>query len=1100
MRLPFPRSLAQCGLLALLPALLAAQEPATISGRVTDQGGSALSAVTVTLSELGVGTLTRDDGHFVIVVPGARVARQSVVISARRVGYKPRTARITIVSGSMTQDFALESNPLQLGEVVVTGAGTATEVEKLGNVRNNVSSDLIVKSNESNLVNALAGKAPNVQVSSSAGDPGASSSIHIRGLRTLNGTAEPLFIVDGVPVDNSSFSTSNLNPIDSPGGETEGTSQPNRVSDFNPNDIENVEILKGAAAAAIYGARAANGVILITTKRGKGGQTKYGLRSSYTNDDVTRKYPLQTSYSQGLGNVSRVPGSCNNISTSSCRRSWGAKVTGPVYDHASEAFTTGHQADNNLTASGGSDRTLFYLAAGYNGNRGVFVGPNNYYNKATTRLNASHKLTDGFTLGGNFASSDARGHFTQRGNNVNGLLLGLFRTPPEFNNNPYLDPTSGLHRSYRLQTPGPETAGKDRGFNNPFYTLNEELNSSQTSHSYGNVNAEYLANAWLKFNYTLGGDYSNDERLEGCPAECSDVGAGGRVVQGKLTNYQIDHNLTGTAHYQLNNNFAGTFTAGQNLNAREFRSLGIVGRQLIAARPFLPSNTIRQDPTYNYETYIHNSSFFGQTTLDLYDQLYLTGALRFDGSSTFGNTAKYNKFPKASAAWNFTKLYQPRGLTYGKLRFSYGQAGNEPNPYATSFVYSSNSILNGVSQGTGLDPIQSGQAGVVFGAKKGIETLNPERTRETEFGADFGLLGDRADVSITSYDAKTTDVILSTPLAPSSGYTYQFKNAGVFSNKGVEVSVNLRPITNQKLAWEIGAGWARNRSNVISLAGAEFLYIDNGFGSPVAKEGEELGVAFTTGLVRCGVSPDGALGDGSSLKALCGTAPKGALYIDDGSHCSSNPGMPCGDDNNRVLANPNPRWTGNVHSSLKLGVLTFSGLVDIKHGGDVYNGSKGALWSYGTHAETENRAICTSRSNSKCTGNVHAFGDADWYPGLVGGPGSGLKIPIGENWYRGPVAACPFTGYAEQCFEDGGYVKLREVSVAWSATGAWVSRTLGLTSLDLRVAGRNLKTWTKYTGLDPETNIAQGLAKIPGSDYFNLPQSRSVVFSVGLNR
>lgn len=1084
-------------LLAILSSIAAAQEGATVTGRVTGEGGLPLASVTVALQDIGVGTLTRDDGRYTLVLPSARVNRQLATLTARRVGYKPRSVRIMLVPGAITQDFALETNPLQLGEVVITGAGTSTEVEKLGNVRNNVSAELITKSNEPNLVTALAGKAPNVQVSASSGDPGASSSIHIRGLRTLNGTAEPLFIVDGVPVDNSSFSTSNLNPIDSPGGETEGTSQPNRVSDFNPNDIENVEILKGAAAAAIYGARAANGVILITTKHGKGGQTKYGLRSSYSNDDVTRKYPLQTTYGQGLGN--KASGPCNSIGVSKCRRSWGAQLSGPVYDHASEAFTTGHMADNVLTASGGNDRTLFYLSGGYNSNRGVFVGPNNYYNKATARLNASHKLADAFTLGGNFAYSDARGHFTQRGNNVNGLLLGLYRTPPEFSNLPYLDPVSGLHRSYRLQSPGPETAGQDRGFNNPFYTLYEELNQAQTGHSYGNVNAEYLANNWLRFNYTLGADYANDERLEGCPAECSDVGAGGRVVQGKLTTYQIDHNLTATARYTVNENVGGSVTLGQNLNAREFRSLGIVGRQLIATRPFLPSNTIRQDPTYNFETYIHNESYFGQATVDLYNQLYLTAALRNDGSSTFGSSNNRNYFPKASAAWNFTNVYKPSFLTFGKLRFSYGQAGNEPNPYATSFAYTNSAIINGVSQGTGLDPVQSSRGGVYYGAKKGIESLKPERTRETEFGVDFGFLRDLGDLSITAYDAKTTDVILSSPLAPSSGYIFQFNNAGVFDNKGVEISLNLRPITRENLAWDIGLGWARNRSNVLSLAGAKFLFIDNGFGSPVAMEGQELGVAYSTGLVRCGVSPNGAV-PGVDLAKACGSAPVGALYIDDGKNCSSNPGMPCGDDNNRVLANPNPRWTGNVHSTLKIGKFSFSGLLDIKKGGDVYNGTKGALWSYGTHQETENRAICTGRNNSQCTGNVHAFGDPDWYPGAVAGPGAGLKIPIGENWYRGPVAACPFTGYQEQCFEDGGYVKLREVSVAYTTTAAWVSRLMGLSSLDLRVAGRNLKTWTRYTGLDPETNVAQGLAKIPGSDYFNLPMSRSIVFTVGLNR
>ena len=251
--------------LVLLPALASAQQTATITGRATGDAGAPLAAVTITIPELGVGTLTRDDGRYAITVPGARVAGQTVTLSARRVGFKPKLARVLIAPGTITQDFLLEANPLQLGEVVVTGAGTSAEAQKLGNVRNSVSAELIVKSNEPNLVQALAGKAPNVQVAQSSGDPGAASHIQIRGLRTLNGNTEPLFVVDGVPVNNSTFSTTNLNPVDAGGvnlagqengGELEGTSAPNRLMDINPNDIENVEILKGAAAAAIYGARA----------------------------------------------------------------------------------------------------------------------------------------------------------------------------------------------------------------------------------------------------------------------------------------------------------------------------------------------------------------------------------------------------------------------------------------------------------------------------------------------------------------------------------------------------------------------------------------------------------------------------------------------------------------------------------------------------------------------------------------------------------------------------------------------------------------------------------------------------------------------------
>jgi TonB-linked SusC/RagA family outer membrane protein len=1115
MRHTFRRSWAQLGLLVILPAAVAAQEGATISGRVTGESGVALSAATVAITELGLGALTRDDGRYVIVVPAARMPRQPITVTARRVGYKPKSLKLAVASGAITQDFALESNPLQLGEVVITGAGTATEVEKLGSVRNSVSPELIVKSNESNIVNALAGKAPGVDVTSSAGDPGASSSIKIRGLRTIQGSSQPLFVVDGVPLDNSTFSTTNFNPVDAGGlnqpgqqngGEIEGTSAPNRMTDLNPDDIESVEILKGAAAGAIYGARAANGVVLITTKRGKAGATKYSLRSSYTNDDITRKYPLQTKYSAGTTN--EKPATCagvNGVSTGlapgSCNRSWGPLITGPVYDHASEAFDTGHQNDNILSVSGGNDRTTFYLSGNSNNNQGIFIGPNNYFDRNTARLNATHKLSETFNLGGNFSYADTRGHFTQRGNNVNGLLLGLFRTPPEFNNFPYLDPTSGLHRSYRMQNPDLSTAGLSRGFNNPIYTLYEELNQSQANRSFGNVNADWVANSWLKFNYTLGADYSNDERFEVCPRECSGLRGAGRITEGKLVNYTIDHNLTATAHYHVNDNFAGNFTLGQNLNSRNYRTFSIVGNDIVVPGLNSISNTLNRDPPGDYRTLIHDESYFGQLSLDLYQQLFLTAALRNDGSSTFGTENARNWFPKASAAYTFTNAFNPgKKLTFGKLRLSYGQAGQEPAPYLTSPTFNATGTTAGISQGTGLTPTQSGRGGLFFTTTKPAQSLKPERTNELEGGFDIGFLNDKADFSATFYKQHSSDVILVTPTAPSSGFSSEVKNAAVIDNTGTEFSLNLRPFTTATQAWDIGFGWARSQSMVKDIAGATFIPLDLNTNSNVAIVGSPIGVFYGSGLVRCGLSKEAELPAGK-LAAACAGKPTGTLYIDDGTNCSDDNGMPCGEGlTQRVLGDPTPKWTGNVHSSYRYKQATISGLLDIRKGGTVYNGTKGALWSYGTHKDTEGRAICTSFTNAGCTGNVHTFGDADWYPGPVTGPGAGVAIPIGQNWYQGNVAPCPFSGFLEQCMEDGGYVKLREISIAYSFDGAWVTRTLGLSTLDIRIAGRNLRTWTKYTGLDPETSAGGANALISGNDYFNLPQSRSIVFSVALNR
>src|SRR5438874_11360807 len=383
------------GALFALPALLAAQEPVTITGKVTSDAGQPLAQVEVAIPTMGLGGLTKDDGRYVIVVPGARVSGQPVTAVARRLGYKSQTAQVTLTPGGVKHDFTLAANPLQLGEVVVTGAGTPRPSEKLGSVRNSVSSDLIQKAGESNVVQALAAKAPNVTVLQQSGDPGAGSFINIRGVNSILGPNQPLFIVDGVPMDNSAFSTSNFNRIDDGGGQTtqfgqtEGTVVSNRAVDLNPNEIESVEILKGPAASAIYGSRAGAGVVLITTKSGRAGPTRFTFRSSSSFDDINHTYPLQTTFGRGDAGVAgdttaptptTAGGQCGSGSALArkCGRSWGPALAAgtPIYDHSNEIYRVGHTFDNGITISGGNDRTTFYLSGDNSYQNGVFVGPN----------------------------------------------------------------------------------------------------------------------------------------------------------------------------------------------------------------------------------------------------------------------------------------------------------------------------------------------------------------------------------------------------------------------------------------------------------------------------------------------------------------------------------------------------------------------------------------------------------------------------------------------------------------------------------------------------------------------------------------------------
>jgi len=1115
MRLIVRGWLAATGLAGLVAARAHAQEPVTITGKVTSDAGLPLGQVEVALPAFGLGTLTRDEGVYTLVVPGARVSGQTVTLVARRLGYKSQSAQVTLTAGGVSHDFALAANPLQLGEVVVTGAGTATETEKLGNVRNSVSSDLIAKSGEANAVEALAGKAPNVTVVGQSGDPGAGSFINIRGINSILGSNEPLFVVDGVPMDNSTFSTSNFNAVDdfgtgltTPGssqvGQTEGTTASNRLIDLNPNDIESVEILKGPAASAIYGSRAGAGVVLITTKSGRAGPTRFTLRSSTSFDDINHTYPLQTEFAQGnLGNAANTSGI--GVKTS---LSWGPAIAAgaPVFDHADEIYQVGHTFDNGITISGGNDRTTFYLSGDNTYQNGVTLGPNDNFSRTAVRLKASHRLMETFKIGADLAFADTRGRYVQRGNNLNGVQLGDLRSPPNFNNQPYLVNTAvgPQERSYRFPNVDATTLTDDRVYDNPFWVLNQQLNSSALGRVYGNVNAEYLPVAWLKFDYTLGADYAADERLEGCPVSSAAPCTLGRVVEGKIINYQIDHNLTGTVTYTLGSNFGGTLTLGQNLNTRNVRALGTVGRSLIALQPFKLSNTVTQDLPIDAEQEIHDAGWFGQGTFDLWNQLHLTAALRNDGSSTFGRSNLRSWFPKGSAAWEFTKLIGERPwLSFGKARIAYGEAGVEPLPYLTSQIYTSSALFPGVSQGTGSSPSVGGLPGLASNTVQAASQLKPERSKEFETGFDFGLWKDRADGSLTYYSKTSSDVIVLAPVAPSTGYLFQGENAATIRNRGWEVAFNVRPVQQAEYGWDIGLQWGKNRSLVQSVGGRKFIVIGD-FVNQVAMVGQPVGAYLGIGFLRCGVSAatnvvavDNSGGTGT-LGSVCAGKPTGSLYIAPG-------GFPQVDPDQRIVMDPNHDWTGNVRTSFRYRKIQVSGLLDIRHGGQIWNGTKGALYNYGTHLDTQQRATFDPVTG-QFSGNVKTFGQGGWWDGPVAGPGAGTAVSIGENWYSfsafGGPAACPYSGVDEPCIEDAGFVKLREISISYTFDQPWVQRTLGFASIDVRLSGRNLHTWTKYTGYDPETNLGGPISSAAGAggvDYFNNPQTRSFAFAITLN-
>ena len=1088
------------------PAFAAAQEGVTVSGRVTSDAGAPLASASVLVEGMGVGTITRDDGRYSFVVPAARAHGQQAQLTAKLIGYKAKSVTVTL-AGSINQDFVLESNPLQLGVVIVTGAGTTSSREKLGTVINSVDSSAISRSNESqNIVSALAGQAPNVTVNTQGGDPGSSAYILIRGAKSLQGTNQPLFVVDGTPIDNTTASTTSLG--------RGGTVAQNRAADINPNDVESVQILKGSAAGAIYGARAANGVVLITTKSGHPGSTRYSLHSTTSFDKVSKEYPLQRLYGQGSYGVSAHcrAGGVNNDSLPDCSpvapnqagtsygsatRSWGPQLDPgtPVFNHATDIYDTGMTFDNTLTMSGGSDRTTFFLSAGSTNQNGVMVGPNNKYDRTTVRLKATHQLLSSLNLGGNLSYADGRGNYVQKGSNLDGLLLGSLRTPPDFNNLPYLSPTSGLQQSYRFRNPSVASVTHTRGYDNPFFTLNTGGNKSELGRFIGNLTGDWTPLDWLKINETLGADYYNDWRLEALPQSSSGDPIG-LVTREDINNLELDHNLTATGSHTFSPGFAGTLTIGQNLNSRRRRDTSIQGEQLKTAAPLAIQNTVSYTPN-EVRSLQHTESYFAQATADLFDQLYLTGAVRNDGYSTFGVSNRRAWFPKVSAAWTFTNALgnkdQKGFLSYGKLRAAYGQTGKEPGVYQTITALSLTSLF-GSGFGDFAQESQSGLPGVITGAAAGNSNLKPERTREFEGGLDLGFLDQKVDLELTRYDDKSTDVILQLPTnGASTGFSLGLQNGAVITNKGWEATLNARPVTGANFAWDFGLTWGRNDNHVVSLENAQFVPFNNeGFTGSLgaAVVGSGTGVVLGEDFVRCGrgLKFDPGTGSVVDFDASCGSAPKGALYLDAD-------GLPVTDPTQRVIADATPSWSGSVRTNFRVYKrIQIGGLLDIRHGGTVWDGTRGALYNFGTHKDTEIRTVTDGQFCKNFQTDVNP---------VCGGPGADNNVVAfaspsdWQNWFTGPGGSNGEV--ASQFVESGSFVKLREISVAYSADQKWV-QSIGFSSVDLRVAGRNLHTWTKYKGLDPESNLGGAEFLTQGIDYFNGPQTRSIVVSIGLNK
>lgn len=1090
---------------AVAPVAVTAQQAATITGRVTDQAGNAVGAATVSIKTINVGTQTGADGTYSLVVPAARLGAATAIggtipLTATRLGFASQTVNVRLQPGAaVTQNFQLGTDVLQLEGIVATGQGTQTTRERVTTAISTVTSQSIQQSKEVNVVSALAGKAPNVRVTASSGDPGAGTYIRIRDAASVVGGTQPLFVVDGTPIDNSSNATI---------GTTGGTAVTNRAADLNPNDVAEVQVLKGAAATAIYGSRGANGVVLITTKSGQAGATRATFSSEVGYNQVTNTVPLQQQYGRGLTAQVDDPNDLTNLSPS-FTGSWGPPLADTVttYDHADELYKNALRLDNNLTLSGGNDRTTYYLGIGRTDNNGVIRG-NSDYTRNSVRLKGSQFFGSNIQITGNVAYAQTSADYIQQGSNTTGIQLGALRTPPEFNNLPYINPETGLQRSYRR--PNPTSPNQSSGYDNPFFTANVGRNTSEVGRTFGNVAIDYAPVNWLKLNYTLGADYSSDDRVNLLP-KSSATAPTGQLIRANFINNLIDSNLTATLSGTLRGNTVGNLTFGQNLNQEEFRQNLINTQNLLVNTAETDFSVDRTPNEYKYKT--RTDGYFATGDLTFNDQFTLTATGRYDGSSTFGGSGQRFFYPSVGASWVFSKLpvFDNVGwLDFAKLRGSWGQAGRQPPVFSNATGYVVGTLTDGYI--SGINSIYANRQGIFRQGTQGNDRIKPEVKQEFEVGFDLALLRQRASLGVTYYNNTTSDVILDVPVPPSTGYNTQFKNAAKFTGSGWEMTLDGIPVQGQKFAWNINAQYARTRTCVKDLAGAEDTFLNGFTGSTVSLVSPEVtgscqpfGVFFGDDFVRFGRGTSQPQYDASGTpvvdaqgnpvmvnidEAYAGQ-PKGALYI-------GPDGFPRTDDQQRVVGDPNPDWTGSLRNTFTFfDNLRITGLLDIKQGGQVWNGTKGALYYFGTHAATlpmHGAGQTVTFGESYFPG----YGENDYFPKAVGGPGVGQQVVLNwDTWGPGGIGT-GFTGPMSQFIEDGGFVKLRDVSLSYTVNQPFIKR-IGFNAIDLTVSGRNLYTWTNYTGIDPESNLtAQSTGR--GLDYFNNPQSRSFIFTVNLNR
>ena len=1012
-----------------------------VTGHVTsEETGESIPGVTVVVEGTSVGSITDAEGNFTLNVP---VDTKELTFS-----FIGMEKQIVAITGLNMLNVVLRASSIEMEELIVTAMGIKREAKALGYATSQVSSDDILKSGEQNAIQALSAKTSGVQVISSAGVPGASSKIIIRGSSSFTGNNQPLIIVDGVPMDNSTLQTSaGDNPYNK---DLEGVDPSNGALDINPSDIESVTILKGPAAAALYGVRAANGAIVYTTKRGSAGKIRATYDYSLEISEVNKLPEWQTDYSQGS----------NGEFGMDTYVSWGARLSDlgiTPTNNVDNFFQTGISHIHNFSVSGGGEKSSFRLSLGNSDMEGIV--PNTFYRRTSFRISGDAEVAKGLTVNGTAAYINSGGNKAQKGSNLSGITLSLFRTPVSYNLN---DPAEGGY-----ETPEGEQRKYISYFDNPYWSAYNNTFENVQDRFMGNFGINYNYNEWLTLDYKLGADFYADSRkgIIAIGSNGGDAGDGlGEVTENIKRNREIYSNFIATAAKSFRS-LNASLSLGHNLNEQNFQSL--YGRARVLSAPGFYNLSNGSDLYSDEESYIvRTSALFFIADLEWQDMLFLNVTGRNEWASTLGSAKKDFFYPSVTGSFVFSEVLPENDiLSFGKMRLGWAKAGNNPSAYKYTYeayrtltYYEQPSIAAGMTGGLGWPYLS--QNGFTMSATMGNDELRPEMTTGYEGGFDLRFLKGRIYTDITYYNQKTTDILVQRPIASSSGFQYIWENSGEMRNQGIEITLGVTPVKTKDFKWDIIGNFSRNVNEVLKLNDAV-----DAEGNPVINE-IEIESAFT----------------GFGSYAIVGK-PYGALYSDmwlrdnNGNMVCDADGYPIIADNRGYVGNPFPDWMANIRNSFRYKNLSMSFLIDIREGGDLWGGTIARLNQIGRTAITADRegTILVEGVKEDGTPNDVEITKEDYYRYVLG------------DW-----------GPGENARYDGSWIRLRDLSLSYNYKLKGKSAEY-VKDVTLTATGKNLWLKTDYPGVDPETSLTGAGSNLTGFDYFNMPGTRSYMFSIKAN-